>query len=323
MKIKGDLMTFRPDIQVLDATLRDGGLVNNFRFTDEFVKDLYLANLKAGIDYMEFGYRASKELFNVDDYGKWKFSDDEDIRAVVGENNTDLKVAIMADVGRCDYKNDIRPKNESPVDMIRVACYIHQIPTAIHMIEDAHKKGYETACNIMAVSTVTESQIEQALDILCQSPVDVIYIVDSYGCFYPLNTRALTETYLSYAEKSGKKIGIHAHNNQQLAYANTMEALTLGASMADATMNGMGRGAGNCNTELLLSFLRNPKFNLYPVIKFVEKHMVQMRKECTWGYDLSYLLTANLNQHPRSAIEFMGEGREDYVDLYKELLEKM
>ena len=73
MKIKGDLMTFRPDIQVLDATLRDGGLVNNFRFTDEFVKDLYLANLKAGIDYMEFGYRASKELFNVDDYGKWKF----------------------------------------------------------------------------------------------------------------------------------------------------------------------------------------------------------------------------------------------------------
>lgn len=323
MKIKGDLMTFRPDIQVLDATLRDGGLVNNFRFTDEFVHDLYLANIKAGIDYMEFGYKASKELFNVDDYGKWKFSDDEDIRAIVGENNTDLKIAVMADVGRCDYKNDIRPKNESPVDMIRVACYIHQIPTAIQMIEDAHKKGYETACNIMAVSTCSESQIEQALALLCESPVDVIYIVDSYGCFYPLNTRALTETYLSYAEKSGKKIGIHAHNNQQLAYANTMEALTLGASMADTTMNGMGRGAGNCNTELLLSFLRNPKFNIYPVIQFVQKHMVEMRKNCVWGYDLSYLLTATLNQHPRSAIEFMGEGREDYVELYKELLEKM
>ena len=323
MKIKGDLMTFRPDIQVLDATLRDGGLVNNFRFTDEFVHDLYLANIKAGIDYMEFGYKASKELFNVDDYGKWKFSDDEDIRAIVGDNNTDLKIAVMADVGRCDYKNDIRPKNESPVDMIRVACYIHQIPTAIQMIEDAHKKGYETACNIMAVSTCSESQIEQALAILCESPVDVIYIVDSYGCFYPLNTRALTETYLSYAEKSGKKIGIHAHNNQQLAYANTMEALTLGASMADTTMNGMGRGAGNCNTELLLSFLRNPKFNIYPVVQFVQKHMVEMRKNCVWGYDLSYLLTATLNQHPRSAIEFMGEGREDYVELYKELLEKM
>lgn len=323
MKIKGDLMTFRPDIQVLDATLRDGGLVNNFRFTDEFVHDLYLANIKAGIDYMEFGYKASKELFNVDDYGKWKFSDDEDIRAIVGENNTDLKIAVMADVGRCDYKNDIRPKNESPVDMIRVACYIHQIPTAIQMIEDAHKKGYETACNIMAVSTCSESQIEQALAILCESPVDVIYIVDSYGCFYPLNTRALTETYLSYAEKSGKKIGIHAHNNQQLAYANTMEALTLGASMADTTMNGMGRGAGNCNTELLLSFLRNPKFNIYPVVQFVQKHMVQMKKDCVWGYDLSYLLTGTLNQHPRSAIEFMGNNREDYVEFYKELLEKM
>lgn len=323
MQIKGDLMTFRPDIKVLDATLRDGGLVNNFRFNDEFVRDLYLANIKAGIDYMEFGYKASKELFNVDDFGKWKFCDDEDIRAIVGDNKTDLKLAVMADVGRCDYKNDIRPRSESPVDMIRVACYIHQIPAAIKMIEDAHEKGYETTCNIMAVSTCSESQIEQALEILCQSPVDVIYLVDSYGSFYPLNTRSLTETYLSYAEKAGKQIGIHAHNNQQLAYANTMESLTLGASMADTTMDGMGRGAGNCATELLLSFLRNPKFNIYPAIQFVQKHMVQMRKECTWGYDLSYLLTGTLNQHPRSAIEFMGDKREDYAEFYKELLEKM
>ncbi|MGN0165464.1 MAG: aldolase catalytic domain-containing protein [Lachnospiraceae bacterium] len=323
MKIKGDLMTFRPDIQVLDATLRDGGLVNNFRFSDEFVKDLYLANLKAGIDYMEFGYKASKELFNPDDFGKWKFCDDDDIRAVVGDNNTDLKIAVMADVGRCDYRKDILPRSESPIDMIRVACYIHQIPTAIQMIEDAHNKGYETTCNIMAVSTVSESQITQALELLCQSPVDVIYIVDSYGCFYPLNTRSFTETYLSYAEKAGKIIGIHAHNNQQLAYANTMEALTLGASIADVTMNGMGRGAGNCATELLLSFLRNPKFNIYPVVKFVQNHMTQLKKECVWGYDLSYLLTGTLNQHPRSAIEFMNDGREDYVEFYKELLEKM
>ncbi len=323
MKIKGDLMTFRPDIKVLDATLRDGGLVNSFRFTDEFVRDLYLANIKAGIDYMEFGYKASKELFNVDDYGKWKFCNDDDIRAVVGENNTDLKISIMADVGRCDYKNDIIPRSESPIDMIRVACYIHQIPTAIQMIEDAHNKGYETTCNIMAVSTVSESQLTQALEILCQSPVDGVYIVDSYGSFYPLNTRELTETYLSIAEKYGKYIGIHAHNNQQLAFANTMEALTLGASIADATMNGMGRGAGNCMTELLLSFLRNPKFNIYPVIQFVQKHMTVLRKECVWGYDLPYLLTGTLNQHPRDAIEFINNGREDYVEFYKTLLEKM
>jgi 4-hydroxy 2-oxovalerate aldolase len=323
MQIKGDLMTFRPDIKVLDATLRDGGLVNNFRFSEDFVRSLYLTNIKAGVDYMEFGYKASKELFSVDDFGPWKFSDDEDIRKIVGDNNTDLKIAVMADVGRCDYKNDIHPKNESPIDMIRVACYIHQIPTAIEMIEDAHNKGYETTCNIMAVSTVTESQIKQALELLGQSPVDCIYIVDSYGSFYPLNTRALTEMYLEVAEKYGKYIGVHAHNNQQLAFANTMEALTLGASIGDATMCGMGRGAGNCNMELLLSFLRNPKYNIFPVIQFAQNYMNDMKKSCTWGYDLSYLLTGTLNQHPRDAIGFISDGREDYVEFYKSLLEKM
>ena len=72
---QGTLLSYRPDIKVLDATIRDGGLVNSFYFTDEFVKKLYEANVKAGVDYMEFGYKASKELFNVNDFGKWKFCD--------------------------------------------------------------------------------------------------------------------------------------------------------------------------------------------------------------------------------------------------------
>lgn len=320
---KGDLMTFRPDIMVLDATMRDGGLVNSFNFSDDFVRDLYITNIKAGIDYMEFGYKASKEMFDVNEYGKWKFCDDEDIRAIVGENHTDLKIAVMADVGRCDYKNDIRPKAESPIDMIRVACYIHQIPTALEMIQDAHDKGYETTCNIMAVSTVSESQISQALDILMQSPVDGIYIVDSYGSFVPETTRNLADMYLEKTEGTKKYIGIHAHNNQQLAFANSIEALSRGASIADVTVNGMGRGAGNCMMEQMLGFLRNPKFNIYPVIQFIEKHMVKMREECVWGYDIPYLLSGILNQHPKDAIRFLKEHRTDYTSFYKEQFEKL
>ena len=114
MKTKGELLSYRMDIKVVDATIRDGGLVNNFYFEDQFIKDLYLANLKAGVDYMEFGYKASKELFDVNKFGKWKFCNDEDIRTIVGDNETDLKLAVMADVGRCDYKQDIRDKSESP-----------------------------------------------------------------------------------------------------------------------------------------------------------------------------------------------------------------
>ena len=84
------LMSYTPEIKVMDCTLRDGGLVNDFFFSDEFVKDLYEANLKSGVDYMEFGYKASKEMFDVKKFGKWKFCDDKDIRAVVGDNKTDF-----------------------------------------------------------------------------------------------------------------------------------------------------------------------------------------------------------------------------------------
>ena len=140
MKEISKLMNFRPEIKVVDATLRDGGLVNDFYFSEKFVQDLYLANLRAGVDYMEFGYKASREMFDESKFGKWKFCKDEDIRSVVGDNNTDLKIAVMADVGRCDYKKDITDRANSPIDLIRVATYINTIPAAIDMIEDAHAK---------------------------------------------------------------------------------------------------------------------------------------------------------------------------------------
>ena len=94
---KGNLMSVRKDIKVLDATIRDGGLCNNFEFTDEFVTELYKTNVKSGVDYMEFGYRASKNLFNPDDFGKWKFCSEEDIRSIVGDNVSDMKISVMAD----------------------------------------------------------------------------------------------------------------------------------------------------------------------------------------------------------------------------------
>jgi 4-hydroxy 2-oxovalerate aldolase len=323
MKTKGELLSYRPDIKVVDATIRDGGLVNNFYFDDQFIKDLYLANLKAGVDYMEFGYKASKEMFDVNKFGKWKFCNDEDIRAVVGNNETDMKIAVMADVGRCDYKTDIIDKSESPIDLIRVATYINTMPTAIEMVEDAKRKGYETTCNIMAISKNTESDIDTALEMLGKSNVDGIYIVDSYGSLYPEQIRKLADKYLNVAEKYNKFIGIHAHNNQQLAFANTIEACSLGVSYLDATMSGMGRGAGNCAMELLLAFLKNPKYNLYHVLKFIEKHMLKVREEgAIWGYDIPYLLTGHLNQHPSAGIDYIKNNQTAYADFYTTLLDR-
>lgn len=323
MKERSNLLGWRPDIKVVDATLRDGGLVNDFYFTDEFVKKLYLTNIKAGVDYMEFGYKANKELFDVNKFGKWKFCDDEDIRAIVGDNDTDLKIAVMADVGRCNYKEDIRPKSESPVDLVRIATYIHTIPQAIDMIEDAAAKGYETTVNIMAISQAQEGDIAVALDMLGKTPVNAFYIVDSYGSIYPEEMTRVADMYMEVANKYGKKVGIHAHNNQQLAFANTIEALKDGVSYLDATMNGMGRGAGNCAMELLLGFLKNPKYSFIPILKFLETHMVKLKEEgVVWGFDIPYMLTGMMNQHPKAAIEAMASHNTNYREFFTGLLEQ-
>lgn len=323
MAQKGNLMTVRTDVKVLDATIRDGGLVNGFYFTDEFVNELYRTNVKAGVDYMEFGYKASKDMFDVNKFGKWKFCDEDDIRAIVGDNNSDLKISVMADVGRCDYKKDIIDRKDSVIDMVRVATYINTMPAAIHMIEDAKEKGYEVTCNIMAISNAQEADLDTALKMLAETNVDGVYLVDSYGSLYPEQIRALSDKYVDAMDAAGKYVGIHAHNNQQLAFANTIESMERGVSLLDATMSSMGRGAGNCAMELLLGFLKNPKYNLFPVLKFVETQMMALKEQgVVWGYDIPYFLTGRLNLHPSSAIDCMKAGRTDYTDFYTELLDR-
>ena len=321
MKELSKLMEYRSDVKVVDATLRDGGLVNDFYFSDEFVRDLYKTNLKAGVDYMEFGYKADKEIFDVNKFGKWKFCNDDDIREIVGDNNTDLKIAVMADVGRCNYKQDIIECKDSPIDLIRVATYLNTIPAAVDMIENAADKGYEVTCNIMAISNSQESDLKVALDILGKSPVDVFYIVDSYGALYPEQIARIADVYMEFAAKYNKKVGMHAHNNQQLAFANTIEAVGDGVDWLDGTYGAMGRGAGNCAMELLLGFLKNPKYQVYPAIQFVEKHINKLRADgIVWGYDLQYLMTGLLNQHPRTAIQFTKDGRTDYSAFYNDVV---
>ncbi len=322
MKELSALMGVRESIRVVDATLRDGGIVNDFKFSDDFVKELYKTNIAAGVDYMEVGYKASKKLFDESKFGKWKFCDDKDIFNVIGDNSEKkIKLAVMADVGRCDFKEDILPKSESAVDLIRVACYVHQIPGAIEIIEDAKKKGYEVSCNIMAISTAQESDIKVALDMIGRSPVDCIYIVDSYGSIFPEQMQRICALYKEYADKYQKQLGIHAHNNQQLAFANTIEACGDGVDWLDATYNGMGRGAGNCFMENLLAFLKNPKYKFYATLKFIQEEMLQLKKDgVVWGYDVPYLITGYLNQHPRAAMAFTKDKRTDYSKFFDEVI---
>lgn len=278
--------------------------MNNHHFDDQIVKVVYDTCVAAGIDYMELGYKASRKAIKQGEHGCWKYCLEEDLRRIVGDNQADLKLCVMADAERCDYKEDILPRKDSVLDMIRVATYINQIPTALDMVKDAHDKGYETTVNLMAASTIPERELNEGLEMLAKSEAKTIYLVDSFGAFYSEQIRYLVKKYLAHCKPAGKEVGMHMHNNLQLAYANTIEGIIQGANFLDATMAGLGRGAGNCPMELLLAFLHNPKYELRPVLDCVQNHIEPMRARLLWGYDLPYLLTGLLNQHPRTAIKF-------------------
>jgi len=153
--------------------------------------------------------------------------------------------------------------------------------------------------------------------VLAETPVSTIVVVDRYGALYTEQIEMLVKKYLSYAKATGKEVGVHAHNNQQLAFANTIEGIIHGANRVDATMAGLGRGAGNCPMELLLGFLRNPKFHLRPIYKLLQEHMPPLHSRYVWGALPPFNITGQMNQHPRAAITFLGgDEKENCLDFY-------
>lgn len=308
---------YREEIKVMDCTVRDGGLMNKWQFTDEFVKNVYLACTEAGIDYMEIGYLTSEHVFSRDEVGPWKFCANKDLARIVDGIDSKVKLSAMADIGRIDL-DDIPPASESLLSMIRVACYIHQIDKAIFLAHHCMDKGYEVTINLMAVSTVNERDLDEGLNDLSKSRVSCIYLVDSFGSMYCETITHLMKKYK--AALPGKTIGIHAHNNMQLAMSNTITSIIEGANMLDATLLGMGRGAGNCPIEILVAFLKNPKYRLLPLLKAIQEQVLPWQEKIDWGYHVPYLVTGAMNLHPRSAMDWMdSDKKHDFVTFMKQM----
>jgi len=310
---------FREKIKVFDCTIRDGGLVNNHDFDDRFVREVYKALSAAGVDYMEIGYKNSKRLFSPKDFGKWKFCDDSDIEKITAGIKSKTKISVMVDVDRVDIE-DVKPKKESPVDMIRVASYVKDIDKAIYLVNHFSDKGYETTVNIMAISRALDNELTEALEQLeKECKAKVIYIVDSFGALYQETTEFLVKKFKSILKT--KEIGMHAHNNQQLAFGNTIEAIIHNANFVDGTVYGLGRAAGNCPLELLIGFLKNPKFDIRPILDLISNEFIPLREKIEWGYIIPYAITGMLDEHPKSAIALRnGDKKENYREFYESLL---
>lgn len=311
---------FRPEIKVFDCTIRDGGLINKHNFSFDFVRAVYKSLSEAGVDYIELGYKNSRKLFSSKEYGPWKFCDDEDIKRVTDGIESKSKISVMVDVGRVDMK-EVKPASESPVDMVRVASYVKDIDKAIFLANDFADKGYETTINIMAISRDQGPELDEALrQIQAESKVIAVYIVDSFGALYQEQVEYLVKKYQTYLK--GKEVGFHGHNNQQLAFGNTIEAIIHNANFLDSTVYGIGRAAGNCPLELLIGFLKNPKFNIRPVLDLISKEFIPLRDKIEWGYIIPYAIAGMMNQHPKAAMALRNsDAKENYRAFYESLVD--
>ena len=290
----------RRRIKVLDCTIRDGGICNQWAFDHGVVRRVFEALAASGIDYMEVGYKTQDGVFDRDEVGPWRFCEEADLRQVV--ESGPLKVAAMVDVGRVTPAQ-IPAADDSAIDVIRIATYAHQIQDALQLLDHCLEQGYETFMNVMAVSTLSPDAVDTFLQQLAGSGIHNVAIVDSFGALYPYHVRYLVHKYMNYLGEA-TKVGVHFHNNQQQAFANSIAAIDEGVDFVDATLHGIGRGAGNCPLELLLFYLDNPKYDPRPILDLVEE-FASMRDDLRWGYHLPYAISGFFNIHPRSAMERM------------------
>ncbi len=295
----------RHGVRVLDCTIRDGGCTNLWQFPHELVSRTFEALLAAGVDVMEVGYWTKEGVYDPDTTGPWRFCRDEDLVQVVRSQDR-MKLAVMCDMGRID-KASLRPADETAIDIVRVATYGRDVPEAVDLLHHAKSLGYEVFCNVMAVTTCTPQEVDAFLGTLRDSEVDNIAVVDSFGAMYPHHVRYLIRKYKNWL-RPDQQVGVHLHNNQETAFANTIAAIDEGAAFVDATIFGMGRGAGNCPLELLLMYLDDPSHDVRPVLELTDE-LAALRNELQWGYHVPYAVTGWLNLHPRAAIERMKRGR--------------
>ena len=312
----------RSDVKILDCTIRDGGAVNNSHFGMETVRAVYDACADAGIDYMEVGYKNSRGAFSPSDFGDWRFCDDETVKRLVGDNKRDVQLAVMMDAGKSDCRASLRKKSDSPIDMIRASAYAGGLSEALDTVKYAADLGYETSVCIMAISTLSEREINKAFEAAAQSDADVVYLMDSFGGLDGHRLRYLLAKCIYVCSDAGKRVGVHIHNNLQLAFANTIDAVITGADIVDCSIAGLGRGAGNCRTELMVGFLRNPRFKLRPVLECAQNAIEPLRRSFDWGFDYPYMATGLLNIHPSHAINYKkSENRGSVADFYESLSE--
>ena len=291
------------NFKILDCTLRDGGYYTNWDF-DENVTSIYFeATNKLPLDYLEIGYRSNAmnsylgEYFYCPEYVLEKCKNQSDKKLVVILNEKDV---------RKEHVDELLRPCIGLIDMVRIAIAPVNFKRALILAGAVKKLGFEVGFNVMYMSTWAEeknflNEIKNVTGI-----ADYFYMVDSFGGVYPDEVK---ETYELVKSKSDVKIGFHGHNNLELGLVNTLTAIDCGADIVDATITGMGRGAGNLKTELLLTSL-NSKNGLqvdFNELSRITAIFTEMQKQYDWGTNLPYMVSGGNSLPQKEVMEWVSK----------------
>lgn len=306
-------------ISFLDCTLRDGGYYNDWDFPLPVIEEYLIAMSAAGIDIVELGLRS---LQNRSFKGACAYTTDDFIRSLAVPSGLTVGVMINASelVGETPYDDALKrmfpvEASDSPVDLVRIACHVHEFESALPAVAWLKKRGYQVGFNLMQVAERTEVEIKALARMAAGYPLDILYFADSMGSMNPEQTAQVIQWFRS--EWKGA-MGIHTHDNLGLALSNTLRALDEGVTWVDATVTGMGRGPGNARTEELAIELAERcgrAINIVPLMALLRKHFKPMQKKCGWGTNPYYYLAGKYGIHPTYIQEMLCDSRYSEEDM--------
>jgi len=288
---------------VIDCTLRDGGYYNDWDFSPQLVKRYFQAAGQAGIDVIEVGFR----FFPKDKFrGAFAYTTDAFLNTLDLPKCAKIGVMVNADelikygAGPTAAVDRLfQPASQSPVDLVRVACHLGEASKSMAVVARLKELGYVVGLNLMQVGRFSLDELRgKVVEIAAWGNVDVLYFADSLGNMDVAQVKACAET---IASGWHGPIGIHAHNNMGQALANTLGAADAGVTWLDATMLGMGRGAGNAQMEFLLCEMRDcghDHYNPDAVLALVMEDFQQLQTQYRWGTNLLYYTSARHGIHP-------------------------
>lgn len=287
-------------ISILDCTLRDGGYVNDWEFGRVTIDKILQKLLASNIDIVECGFISETKPTNR---AKSVFSNADKIQIPAGERRT--QIAAMINYGEFDAAHLV-PKNETQIDIIRVAFHKSQYEQAIGFCDAVSNLGYSVYLQPMNALAYSEEEYHSLIRLANRSKIDAFYIVDTFG---NMRKKDLDRLYRLVDECLRKDIpvGFHSHNNLQLSFSNAQELIALDTDreiIIDSSVFGMGRGAGNLCSELMLQYINENienRYNLLPILECVDEYIMPIYLQHSWGYSVPYYLAAVNGCHPNYA----------------------